>query len=1075
MSWGNSYKPSQHGLILLDKADAVDEPQVDIVLISAPGLTLAKDWAIRHLIAQGSQGTSLGNVNIYAYEAWSAVDDNFTWTTLSNHGQTLVDILATRNIQDYNSSTRNTLNPVVLVAHSLAGFVLKKCLTLVHKQKDKYRPLKDAISGAILMGSPHSSISEPKQALSKRCSVILQLLLGDLSRKVITRLEKDVELSSICEQFDSTGANFRVVTLYEQHDTRIDNRWRPLSRSPSKLVDAEHARMKCSKFETVIGIDTDHRGLPSLRDVNAPFEMNEVAIRAIQRLMDGAHQLARHMPDITKLTLQEASALEPLIDRFEARRPPPELPRFMVDISRQRNSRFIGRHDILAKLENILQEGCQTALLHGMGGLGKSEVALEIVHRLRDDFDAVFWIQADDLSKLRHDFGRFAAELGLGSKDLDHATDAFTSREIVKDWLINPIKAGIGGKSTVAAKWLIVFDSVDTFGTLKEFRAIFGKGSILMTSTDPEIMDKALAFESQPQNSGIPFTSVPLPVFSKSEAKSALKLLASAVDNMDEDEAATAIVRSLDGWPLAINHMAGIIRNGCLTLQEFHEQYKDAGLRYDPHTRRDETQETMVASLRMAKLSAGATALLRVCAMLEPYCIQELLFSQECKSTTFLPDFPRTFEDLQAAKAELIRVSLVQRNTEKHQLWMHRVVQDTVRGECDAGTLDRAFRTAALLVKKAYRPPDESARDNRLNWEPCAVFMRHVVHLQQLYLRGAEGTFQPSFDFAWLLHEVGFYQRNLGNTTGTMGIERTLLLAESVCKNLPKDESEEKTFDLLSEIYHGLGAWANETNHPYECMKYNTLYKNMRLDALGRGVKPNERTAAAWNQYGTGLLMLRRYKEAMAAFEESIRIYKEITIPTPCPDSLPTVNLAIAYWLVREYEKADELLERGRLAREVAFGVMEKISFRTGRFYHAIGNVRESQNRLEESEIWHTRALDQYTDSLGPRHHRTADTRHKVAAHCLRKGDDANIIKAGQLIDQALVSWKLDPTSFGPEIARTTWLQGRQRAKAGNPTVAKQLLEEAADMRRKLYPADSRAVDQLEDEDFDDIVTFWSR
>lgn len=98
---------------------------------------------------------------------------------------------------------------------------------------------------------------------------------------------------------------------------------------------------------------------------------------------------------------QENFALEPMISNFAIPRDYPNLPCFMTEISRQRNPDFCHREDVLARLDEALLPGPGQATLHGMPGIGKSEVALEFVFQRRREYDAVFWIQADNVSKMR--------------------------------------------------------------------------------------------------------------------------------------------------------------------------------------------------------------------------------------------------------------------------------------------------------------------------------------------------------------------------------------------------------------------------------------------------------------------------------------------------------------------------------------------------------------------------------------------------------------------------------------------------------------------------------------------------
>jgi hypothetical protein len=59
----------------------------------------------------------------------------------------------------------------------------------------------------------------------------------------------------------------------------------------------------------------------------------------------------------------------------------------------------------------------------------------------------------------------------------------------------------------------------------------------------------------------------------------------------------------------------------------------------------------------------------------------------------------------------------------------------------------------------------------------------------------------------------------------------------------------------------------------------------------------------------------------------------------------------------------------------------------TGRLLHAMGNVKFSLGRLDESEHYHRKALAHYQSTIGNDHHRTADVCHRVAQHCSRRGE----------------------------------------------------------------------------------------
>lgn len=243
------------------------------------------------------------------------------------------------------------------------------------------------------------------------------------------------------------------------------------------------ARIDSNPRATLIAIDTDHRALPSLRDENnPPLLQNEHASEQIRRIIreaaaqipatpnpagvfDAATNLNIRSTSIlpirapscssrTERTMRDPNpsppssaspstspthstaaterepALEPLIEDFAVSRLLPTLPCIRIDIARQRNRDFHGREDVLRRLEETLLEDSRVAVVYGTGGVGKSDVALEFVHRHKEDYDAVFWIPADDVAKMRRIFGRIAVELKLEKEAL--ATDPHNSREIAK-------------------------------------------------------------------------------------------------------------------------------------------------------------------------------------------------------------------------------------------------------------------------------------------------------------------------------------------------------------------------------------------------------------------------------------------------------------------------------------------------------------------------------------------------------------------------------------------------------------------------------------------------------------------
>lgn len=100
---------------------------------------------------------------------------------------------------------------------------------------------------------------------------------------------------------------------------------------------------------------------------------------------------------------------------FGAEQPPtPGSPRPVWGNVPPRNPGFTGREGLLSAVRDSLLSGHRTAVqaLHGMGGVGKTQLAVEYVHRFGDDYDLVWWIAAEKPGLIGDQFAALAESLG---------------------------------------------------------------------------------------------------------------------------------------------------------------------------------------------------------------------------------------------------------------------------------------------------------------------------------------------------------------------------------------------------------------------------------------------------------------------------------------------------------------------------------------------------------------------------------------------------------------------------------------------------------------------------------------
>ena len=80
------------------------------------------------------------------------------------------------------------------------------------------------------------------------------------------------------------------------------------------------------------------------------------------------------------------------------------------------NHAFVGRDDILKDIRATFQQpssGPACCVVHGLGGVGKTETALEFTYVHRNDYDAVFWLPAERVPDLETVYAQIAITLGL--------------------------------------------------------------------------------------------------------------------------------------------------------------------------------------------------------------------------------------------------------------------------------------------------------------------------------------------------------------------------------------------------------------------------------------------------------------------------------------------------------------------------------------------------------------------------------------------------------------------------------------------------------------------------------------
>ena len=137
-----------------------------------------------------------------------------------------------------------------------------------------------------------------------------------------------------------------------------------------------------------------------------------------------------------------------------------------------RNPFFTGREPIVAQVHSLLHAGKTAALsqppaISGLGGIGKTQTAVEYAYRYREEYHYVLWVQANTSETLLANFVALASLLRLPEQD---APEQQIIVHALKQWL------------ETHNNWLLIFDNADDLAILQDYLPAVNAGHILLTT-----------------------------------------------------------------------------------------------------------------------------------------------------------------------------------------------------------------------------------------------------------------------------------------------------------------------------------------------------------------------------------------------------------------------------------------------------------------------------------------------------------------------------------------------------------------------------------------------------------------
>ncbi|MEV4053966.1 FxSxx-COOH system tetratricopeptide repeat protein [Amycolatopsis sp. NPDC049688] len=354
-----------------------------------------------------------------------------------------------------------------------------------------------------------------------------------------------------------------------------------------------------------------------------------------------------------------------------------------------RNPNFTGRGELLEQLAKRLNSGTTAVLpsaLHGLGGIGKTQMATEYIYRHLQDYDLVWWIDAAHTTQIRAGLTQLAGALGIqGSSEAHIAVPA----------VLEALRTGRPFR-----RWLLVFDAAESPEAVLPFFPRNGPGEILVTSRNSDWGGVARPLE--------------LAVFKREESIELLGRRGPEIDPRDADQLAD----KLGDLPLAVEQAAAWRAVTGMPVQEYLRLFDDSVEEILDTASAPDYEVSVAAAWNVSfeelkTRNPAAHQILHICAFFSPEPISRDLLTGVSR-VSISPELDAALrEPIKLARAirDINRYGLAKIDHGSNTLQLHRLVQLVLRKRVMAPQVHARMQHGAHQLLAALDPNDpESSR-----------------------------------------------------------------------------------------------------------------------------------------------------------------------------------------------------------------------------------------------------------------------------------------------------------------------------------------------------------------------------
>ena len=690
----------------------------------------------------------------------------------------------------------------------------------------------------------------------------------------------------------------------------------------------------------------------------------------------------------------------------------------------ERNPYFTGREEVLDALHQKLSGGKYVALtqaISGLGGIGKTQIALEYAYRYRNSYHDILWTSADTHAALVASYETLARRLRLRERDERDPSKVVAA---LKRWLAEH------------KGWLLVLDNVEELSLVNRFVPPDRQGAVVLTTrrqvTEP--VAQAIEVDALAEEDGALFLL---------KRTRRLTLEGSLANASTEDvTVAQSIVRQLGGLPLALDQAgAYVLETGCslgayLELLRHRQQMLLQRRGTVPTDHPQSVAMTFTLAFeRVQQRSEAAHELLRFCAFLAPDAIAEELLS--VRADTPEPFFHHNSADplaLNEALEVLCTFSLTRRHSESKTISMHRLVQAVVKDGLHEQERQHWLTHVIEVLNAAF--PEAKPE----TWGQCQRFVPHVLVCAPL----TEGWEIPPPALASLLYKAACYLYDQAHYAEAEPLfQRAWRIWEQALgpdhpqvayplnglANLYRKQGKREEAEPLFQRACHIWEQALGLDHPQVAQSLHNLAELYLEQGRYAEAEPLfQRACRIWEQalgpdhpqvayalYGLAVLNDKRgkYEEAEPLFHRVQHIWEQAFGPDHPQVAQSLYGLAVLYSKQGKYEEAEPLFQRSRGIWEQAFGSDHP---QVAQSLYGLAILYYEQSRDEEAEPLFQRACRIWEQTFGPDHREVAYALYGLAILYKKQG---RYEEAEPLFHRVQHIWE---QAFGPGHPQVAYL-----------------------------------------------------